>query len=137
YDKYTKLSFFIFGISHLKRKQWMKGILLLLIQTLFISFFILYGFNALKGLITLGDVSSYQYQDEFGFWHHVKGDNSMLMLLFGVVSLLLLSIYLYYWKLAYQSAIYAEKLFKENKSLSFKSELEALFDKNIHQALLT
>ncbi len=53
-DIYTKLSFFFLGVSHIRRKQIIKGILFLCVEALFIFYMVMTGASAIVGLITLG-----------------------------------------------------------------------------------
>lgn len=53
-DIFTKLSFIFLGLSHIKRKQYIKGFLFLCIEALFIFYMVMIGGNAIVGLITLG-----------------------------------------------------------------------------------
>lgn len=54
-DVFTKLSFGLLGLSHVRRGQYVKGILMMILEALFIVFMVVFGGNALVNLVTLGD----------------------------------------------------------------------------------
>lgn len=56
------------GVGQLMYKQWVKGILFLLMQIGFVAFFALYGGKALAGFFTLGTVQTNP-------WYGIEGDN--------------------------------------------------------------
>ncbi len=63
---FTKLSFLFLGVGHMASGQIIKGIMLFLIEVLFIFYMIMTGGSALYGFTTLGNLESYfqcQYLD--------------------------------------------------------------------------
>lgn len=60
-DMWTRLSFLFLGVSHIRRKQILKGICYLLLEALFILYIVVLGVNAVKGLITLGSTEIHYY----------------------------------------------------------------------------
>ena len=88
-DIITKLSLVILGLGNLLNKQLFRGVVLLLIEVAYIAFMITKGIGFLGGLATLGTAEQAKvYNEALGIYEYQAGDNSMLFLLFGVVSLL-------------------------------------------------
>lgn len=118
------------GLGQLMYKQWTKGILFLVAQLCFIAFFAFYGAKAIAGFFTLGTV-------EANPWYGVEGDNSVVMLIMGILALIVLVVYvLLYWfnvKDAYKTQLRVES-FKE--LLPFKTEIKSLLDANFHITVL-
>ena len=134
----TKIAHVIMGAGHFYHKQWLKGLLYFSLQILFISILVLnpqindtpIGFSALRNFITLGT----EVGDLFGS----LADNSMLMLLFGVVTfgLIIVFIALYFSNL--KSSYFSDQRVKEGKKpTSFKEDLANLLDSRFHILLLT
>lgn len=60
-DWATKLSFLFLGAGYLKRKQIVKGVLLMVLEIAFVLFMIFFGVHALQGLFTLADTKYMTY----------------------------------------------------------------------------
>lgn len=138
-DWFTKGSLLLFGLSNLKRKQIVKGSLFLLLEGLFLFYFIQTGIHDLIGLWTLGTHTQQIIIDPITHIPSViQGDNSMKMLLYGVASLFALALFVTVWIINLKSAIAVEDK-EKNKDMipSFKQELSSLLDINVHKTLLT
>ena len=86
-DLVTKLSYFIMGFGCLARKQIGKGLLYLGVQAVYIYYMIQTGIYYLMMLPTLGTQSQGEvWDEELQIFKVVQGDNSMLLLLFGVIA---------------------------------------------------
>lgn len=138
-DILTKISFFIMGFSNLFRGQIIKGLSFLFIEIAYLYYMILTGVTALSGLSTLGTKVQGMVMDEkLGIFIVQQGDNSMLMLLNGVVSISITIIFLIAWKANTSSAFEAQKLKLANKKLpSFFDDVKNHFDKKLHRTLMT
>lgn len=137
-DLGTKLSHFIMGSGNFYHKQYAKGIIFLIIQIGFLFVFFTnpevsdtpIGFKSVKNFITLGTNDG---QSGWGF-----ADNSMLMLLFGVMFFIMVIILLYTWNANIKSAYLVQKDVEEGKKpKTFKEDVKALFDSKFHILLLT
>lgn len=134
----TKISYFIMGYGCLAYKQIAKGLIFLGIQISYLFFIFNSGIYFLSMLGSLGLNKQGEVWDEKEeIFRVVQGDNSMLLLLFGVlvifVSLLIFIIYLWQIKIAIRN----ENLYKNNKKIpSFKDELKSLLDNNFHYSVL-
>ena len=98
-DLATKLSFFIMGSNALANKQWVKGLAFLLSEIIFIVWFVLSGIPTLNTLATLGTNKTKKvvYDAAQGVYVTKQPSNSVLILLFGVLAVILCIaiIYLY------------------------------------------
>lgn len=84
----TKASFFVMGLGQILYKQYIKGILYLLSEIGFILFFVLKGGELIYGFFTLG-------LKEADPWLGIKGDNSVIMMILGIFSFLVLIFWIY------------------------------------------
>ena len=120
----------IMGLGQLLYKQWAKGIMFLFIQIMFIVYMVLMGAMDLFGFFSLGTKES-------NAWYGIEGDNSVVMLIMGILSILIIILYIIIYianiKDVYrtQSAVDTHK-----KPASFKQELGALFDKSFYKTAL-
>lgn len=126
----VKASMALMGLGQFMYHQIGRGILYLAIEILGIVFFSLYGFHWLVGLITLGTV-------EANPWTGLEGDNSVIFLLLGLMSLVLLilfvSLYIINVRDAYKTSLL---VLKGEKIPSFKEDLKDLLDKKFYKTIL-
>ena len=91
----VKLSFLVMGFANLVNKQFTKGLLFLLSEIAFLVAFVIKSSLHLKGMITLGTPGKNKVKPLkrlMGlFTVQVAGDNSMLLLIFGLASLIFCS----------------------------------------------
>lgn len=137
-EKIEKLSLVIMGFSLIRAGQIAKGMGYLLIEIAFILYMIRTGAGAITGLITLGtNVQGMVFNEATGIYDRVDGDNSMLMLLSGVVVIFVIIMFAIAWALSVRAGINAAAIKKHGGRIpTFKEELLSLFDKNIHKLLL-
>lgn len=86
-----KLSAIIMGFANFANKQFVKGTLFLLSEVVFFIAFVSQIIPAIGGLITLGTQTqgmTTKTIDGISIQVAVDGDNSMLMLIFGLASLI-------------------------------------------------
>ena len=133
----TKISHFVLGVGNIMHKQYVKGALYFVLQVLFILFMILcpevnstpFGYKALANFFTLGTVEGTVF---------TEGDNSMLMLLFGVITFGIIAIYFFLWNSAIKSSYKADLDVREEKQpTTFKEDLKSLLDDRFHILMLT
>ena len=112
-DAADKLSFFFMGVSALKNKQWAKGISLLASEIIFICWFIFSGASALSMLSNLGTIKTKKvvFDKAQGVYITKQPDNSVLILLFGIMAIFLVIgfIWLYIINLRSTRANYIKK----------------------------
>ena len=136
----TKLSFLIMGFSNLYHKQFIKGLLFLLSEILFLIAFVTQVIPSINGLITLEtNAQGLVEKDVGGIKMRVamEGDNSMLLLIFGLASLIfcLFFVYIYWCNLKSARNLYV--LDKEHLKIpSFKEDFETLANGRFHMTLM-
>ncbi len=137
-DLLTKLSFFISGLSNLFRGQIVKGIIFLTAQISYLFYMFSYGFSAIGKLRYLGTrEQGWVFDEEKGIDILVEGDNSMLILLYGVFAVFITLAYLFLYKSACEQSYDLELQIKRGKKpLSFYKEVTEYADSRLHKTLL-
>ncbi|MET4696195.1 carbohydrate ABC transporter permease [Endozoicomonas lisbonensis] len=107
----------LMGSTQLANRHFVKGGLFLLVQLVFL-FYATDIISALKGLVTLGEVT----QQRVGFTI-IHGDNSIHMLVEGVIALFLLLAFLFTYAKNIQDARHLSP-----SSTGFKEQVRSLFD---------
>ena len=132
-DGKTKLSYLIFGIGPLMRGQIAKGLAFLGCEAAFIWYMIAFGWKYLSKITTLGTVETTKQNRVT-----VYGDNSFLILLFGLLSIILILLLIFVWVLNIRENRKEELLLRQGKSLpSNKKVLASLLDSNFDKTLLS
>jgi arabinogalactan oligomer/maltooligosaccharide transport system permease protein len=133
----TKVSHFIMGFGNVRHKQIIKGIIFFIVQLGFFAIMIFspeinstpFGGKSLVNIFTLGTEEG----DIFS-----PADNSMLMLLFGIVTLGMILVFIMTYIASIKSSYKADLDEREGlKPSSFKQDLSALLDERFHIAMLT
>ncbi len=137
-DAFTKLSFLFMGAGCIRRGRYGRGFFYLFSQIVFWLFFFQYGVFYIGKLSTLGTTLSEEiWNEEKGVFEYVKGDNSMLILLYGIVSLAL-CLFIYFLYLSSVKASYeAERAARAGeKNPTLREGLASLSGENFHKVLL-
>lgn len=123
-------SMVVMGLGQLMYKQWAKGIMFLFIQIIFVVYIVLLGATDLFGFFTLGTKES-------NAWYGIEGDNSVVMLIMGILSILVIVLYIVMYianiKDVYRTQCAVDTL---KKPVGFKQEVGALLDKSFHKTAL-
>ena len=131
-DFKTRLSYLIFGFGPILRGQILIGAALLLLEVLFFWYMAGFGWQYLSKISTLGTVATQKVGRKT-----VYGDNSFLILLFGVLSAFAVIAFVTVWYLNIRENRKEELLLKAGKKLpSNKEAFLSLFDKNFDKTLL-
>ena len=131
-DFRTKISFLIFGFGPLLRGQILIGAALLALEVLFFWFMAGFGWKYLSKIGTLGTVATKKVGRKT-----VYGDNSFLILLFGVLALFAIFAFVLIWYINIRENRKEELLLMNGKKLPSNNEVfMSLFDKNFHKTLL-
>ena len=132
-DWKTRLSFLILGFGQLFRKEVAKGILLILFETAFIAFMVTTGVPHLSKLATLGSVA---YIDIGGVSFNPNYDNSFIILLISIISIIFIGIFAGVW----YSQIKHNKLLQDMERVGrYSSNLQFIKDlsqRDYHKTLL-
>lgn len=134
----TKLSFIIMGFSNFAHKQIAKGLALLAIEIGFIIMMISKGAKTLSGLITLGTVKQgWAFDKSKGIPVMQNGDNSMLMLIYGLVVIILIILFFVVYLINIHSAYHLQELDEKGKSIpTLKEDFNELLDTKFHITLM-
>ena len=131
-DMKTRLSFLIFGIGPLLRGQIVKGLAYLAVQIALIWYVVAFGWKYLSKFSTLGTVVTHKENRIT-----VYGDNSFLILLFGLLTIIAFIAFIFIWRENVRENYNEQNLLKEGKELpSNKKVLLSLLDSNFHKTLL-
>lgn len=134
----VKLSAAVWGLGCLVRKQFVKGLALLLAEAAIILYMVESGFYNLGKLVTLGDVEQQKIWNEAkSLFEYVDGDRSLVILLYGIITLAVLLAAMLMVRVSLRSAYAAELACRrKGRALPFRAEVRALFDGNLHKTLL-
>lgn len=137
-DIFTRVSFLIMGFSNLVRGQIVKGMLYLAVETVAIFYFLTSGFASIAALRHLGiNEQGWVFDEEKGIDVLSTGDNSMLILLYGVLSLFILVAFILVWSANVKDAYYVQNAVKFGKKpKTFREEIKEYTDSKLHQTLL-
>lgn len=135
----TKLSMLILGLGNIANKQIIKGLIYLALEVSFIAFMVMSGAHNISMLGSLGDkVAEEVWNEAKGIYEYSAGDDSLLILLYGIASLFIVVGFILIWVSAVRSAYKADYLKKNGKHInSFIDDIKDLFDKNLHKTLMT
>lgn len=137
-DWATKLSYLIFGVGDLHKGKYYKGILFFLSEVLYILYMVFFGWNYLKDFGTLGVVKAHTEYINGVIPQTVPGDNSMLILLYSVLSIVItvvvFAIYIANIKDAYKHQI---MIANGEKPTTLKADVKDFLDGKYHITLLS
>lgn len=94
-----RLSYLFFGVSSFKNKQYFNGVLYALFEVGYIVLFALYGAHSIYMLGSLGVTPSGSDPncDDEMFCPYINGDNSIMILIYGLLWVLSLAVFFYVW----------------------------------------
>ena len=135
----TKLSMLVMGLGNVLHKQAAKGLIFLAVEILYLVFMFTNGFHCLAMLPSLGSVEQEEVWNEaLQIYEYTKGDNSVLILLYGVATILLTGLMICFWAETVRSAYQAECLDKKGKHVNtFREDLRTFLHENIQKLLMT
>ncbi|MCK4019485.1 sugar ABC transporter permease [Streptococcus suis] len=120
----AKTSLFCMGFGQFLLGQKFKGILFFGIELFFLSYLFFRGFRDIIGFFTLGT----QKTDT---WFGIEGDNSIIMLLMGILGFIIFSLAIYLYFINIKDALYVDQLIREGKKIpSFREEIKISIDRN-------
>ena len=131
-DWKSQLSFLIMGFGQLCRGQWVRGLTMLGLECGILFYVFRFGWDYLKHILTLGVVETHK-QGRVTVW----GDNSFLILLYGLLTIVVILALVYLWRLNIRQNREAEQRLAAGKRLpTNREDLASLFDKNFDKTLL-
>ncbi len=134
----TKLSLIVFGLGNILNKQIGRGLIFLAAEIVYFYYMISFGFGAIGNFITLGTKEQGQtYNEALGIYEYTAGDNSMLFLLYGVITIVLTVAAVGIACMSAKSA-YCTQLRKEKGMHipSFKDDVLSVREENLHTAMM-
>lgn len=136
-DWKTRTSFFIMGFGQFFRHQIGRGIIFLLMEIIFISFMAVFGFDYLSGMGTLGEVAVEKTLNEFGLEILTYKDNSLKILLYGVLTIFFILGFICTWVMNVKQNGLAQKLIEKGiRPKAFKDDIKSLADEQYYKTLL-
>lgn len=141
-DWATRISYALMGFGCAARGQIVRGFLFFAVQAIYALYMVVFGIGYIIKFSTLGTVLPHKGYifNESGNMAPVlvDGDNSMLILLYGVTTIIIsvMVFACYIWSV--KSAYAAQKTVEQGKKpVGFIKEFKDLFDKNYHITLLS
>ena len=134
----TKASLFVWGLGNLLNKQIARFVAFIALEIGFLVYMISFGVRAIGDFFTLGSTLQEEVWDEAqGIYTYAKGDNSMLCLLYGVITVLIILVAIFAAFMSCKSA-YCSELRKQKgmKIPSFKDDIRSIREENLHVAFL-
>ena len=131
-DWKTRISYTVMGFGSCARGQWLRGILFFVFQTVFNVYLFCFGGSYVAKLATLGTVETTKVGRKT-----VYGDNSFLIMLYGVLTLFFIIAFLYTWRLNVKQNKLAQKYLADGKKLkTAKEDMHDMLDSQFHKTLL-
>jgi len=134
------LSCLVMGLGNIFAGQFIKGILFLAIEAAFIAFMVVQegGLHWLSMLPSLGDRPMQEvWNDQKGVYEYVMGDNSQLILLYGVATICIIAIFAIIWRASVRSGYMGLCKKKAGEHVpTFVDDIKALFDANVHKTMM-
>lgn len=138
-DLPTRLSSIFMGLGLFSHKQRIKGIIVFIFEIAFIFFMAATGVSNLGKLFRLGGQAQHKvYDEDNGIFIYTKGDNSLLMLLYGVLTVFIIAAIVLLWVLQLKQSYKCQVMEEDGlKVPSLKEDLKNLSDKNLHITLMS
>ena len=138
-DVATKLSFVVMGAANLANKQYLKGLIFLFSQIAFFYWLIRNGLRALAMLATLGtQEQGLVFDERLGIEVLQEGDNSMLLLLFGIAAIVICVLLVGLYIINLKSARHIHELkVADEKIPSTMDDLGSLLNERFYATLMT
>lgn len=136
---FTKISLLILGLGNLVCGQIIKGFLFLAVEGIYIHYLLNTGISSIARFISLGGRPQEEVWNESkGVYEYVAGDSTVLMLLSGIFTIVITIFFVVMMIESVKSSYYSELMKKAGRRpSSFKEDIKALFDKNLHKLLMT
>ena len=136
---WTRLSFLVMGTGCVRYKQYVRGLIYFLTEIGFFYFFRNFALQYLSKFNTLGtETQKKVWNDELQIFQRFPGDNSMLILLYSVLSLAVVLVFLYIWYANIRDAWNAQQNMEQGLKIdSFREDLRSLTHERFHMTLLS
>ncbi len=136
----TRLSFAIMGFGQISRGQLWKGLGYMLVQLFFALYLIFFGGQYIGHLFS-GDLGTKlageQWNESLEIFEKIKGDNSFLILLYGVVGVVLTLLFLVVWAMQIKGSYENDLRVRAGERLpTFREDAYTLFNEKFYLPLL-
>ncbi len=138
-DTNTKISYVVFGFGNIVNKQVVRGLIFLALEVLYFIYLFTFGIQSLGNFITLGTVEQGQvYNEALGIYEYTTGDDSMLCLLYGVITLVLTAGIIFIAFMSAKSAFCTQKRKEKGQPIpTFRDDIRSLKEENLHALLMS
>ena len=130
----------IMGLANIAAGQFIMGLLFLAIEIGVIAFLVIPngGFYWISMLPSLGWREQEKvFNEETFVYEYIPGDQSQLILLYGVASLCIIALFVVLWRASVRSGYKALSVKKAGKHVpTFVDSVKSLFDENVHKLLM-
>lgn len=138
-DVFVKSSLLIMGVGHVRRGKYLYGALVTLLELAFAWFCMTFAAENLSKFNTLGTVQAKQYFDMELFtnvWNDY--DHSFKILLYGIISIIVIVLFIIFWMNNVRSAYRLQKLAQAGEHIStLREDLHSTLNEKFHRTLLT
>lgn len=136
---WTRLSFLVMGAGCVRYKQYIRGLIYFLTEVGFFYFFRNFALQYLSKFNTLGtETQKKVWNDELQIFQRFPGDNSMLILLYSVLSLAVVVVFVYIWYANIRDSWNAQQSTEQGRKIdSFRDDLRSLTHERFHMTLLS
>lgn len=137
-DWKTRTSFAVMGFGLVTRGQVIKGILYFLFEIAFVLYMVFFGGAYLAKFGTLGEIASVEaWSDIEGAYVTTYYDNSLLILLYSLLSIFFIIAFVYVWYYNVKVSKAAQDIIEARRTLpTAKDDLKDLADEQYHKTLL-
>lgn len=134
------LSCLVMGLGSLVSGQIVMGLIFLALEVAFIAFLVIPGGGIywLSMLPSLGwRVMEEVWNEDLGVYEYTMGDQSQLILLYGVATICVIALFVVLWQSSIRSGYKAACLKKAGEKVpTFLDALKSLLDENVHKLLM-
>ncbi len=137
-DWKTRVSLGVMGFGHFARRQYLRGAMYLLFEVIFGLYLGLFGWKYLAKMGSLGETAMAEvFNEETGIFEYVYFDNSMLILLYSVLTLFFICAFCYMWYQNVRTNNVLQEMEEVGKRLpSTKDSLDAMVNDQYYKTLL-
>ena len=138
-DWKTRTSFAVMGFGLFARKQYLRGILYLFFEILFILYMVFFGWKYLVKMGSLGEIACVEeWDDALGVFTYKFYDNSLLILLYSLLTIFIMAAFVYMWYQNVKGSYLSQQFAEAHIALpTAKDDIHACADKNYHKTLLS
>ena len=136
----TKVSCLLMGFGQIFQGQIIKGLLYFGIEVLFVLFMVFFGGSYLGTFLFSGHLGTTEMRNELvdGILEPVPGDDSQLILLYGIASLVVIILFVTLWVTNIKGCIENDRIIENGgRPRSFKEDLKRFFNEKLYITLLT